>query len=368
MIRHKNKPKVLIVDDIAENLQILMGTLKDDFSVIAAKNGETALRLANTNPKPDAILLDIMMPGMDGYEVCLKLKANPDTWDIPVLFVTALDQMDDEARGLTVGAVDFITKPFQPELVRARVQSQIELKQHKNQLEELVKQRTAELQLTQDVTIFTLANLAEARDPETGGHIKRTQNYVRLLAEQLRTHPRFKNDLTAEVVELLYKSAPLHDIGKVGVADHILLKPGRLTDDEFKEMKKHSVYGWNALKSAQKHLGSSSFLRYAGEITLSHHEKWDGTGYPKKLKGEAIPLSGRLMALADVYDALISKRVYKPPFSHDKAKAIIEEGRDSHFDSDIVDGFLAIHEQFRQTGITYADSQEERDALVGNSD
>ena len=360
---NRDKPIALIVDDVSENLKILMDMLQDNYHIKAAKNGEKALQHALSDPIPDVILLDIMMPGMDGFEVCLKLKSNPRTWSIPVLFITAMDQQADEERGLTVGAVDYITKPFQPPLVKARVRSQIELKQHKDRLEELVQERTRQLMETQDVTIMTLASLAEARDPETGGHIKRTQNYVSLLAEALTNKPEFRDSLTPESKDLLRKSAPLHDVGKVGVPDHILLKPGKLTDEEFKEMKKHSVYGYNALRVAQKRLGQDSFLRYAAEIAFSHHEKWDGTGYPQGLSGDDIPLSGRIMAVADVYDALISKRVYKPPFAHSKAVVIIKSGAGTHFDPRVVDAFLLIQEQFRETAIEFADFQEERDAL-----
>ncbi|MBF0446541.1 MAG: two-component system response regulator [Magnetococcales bacterium] len=358
------KPIALIVDDVSENLNILMNMLQDDYSIKVAKSGENALKQAISEPIPDVILLDIMMPGMDGYEVCLKLKSSPKTWSIPVLFISALNQQDDEERGLTVGAVDYITKPFKPTLVKARVRSQIELKQHKNKLEELVKERTRQLMETQDVTILTLASLAEARDPETGGHIKRTQSYVGLLATALSPKAEFLAELTHESIDLLSKSAPLHDVGKVGVPDNILLKPGKLTDDEFTEMKKHSVYGYNALRTAQKRLGHDSFLRYAAEISFSHHEKWDGTGYPRGLAGDDIPLSGRIMAVADVYDALISKRVYKPPFTHSKAVAIIKDGANTHFDPRIVDAFLKMQEQFREAAIEFADFDEERAALA----
>ena len=206
--------------------------------------------------------------------------------------------------------------------------------------------RAEEVEKTQDVTIMTLASLAETRDNETGAHILRTQRYVRALAEHLKTHPAFSGFLNGRTVDLLYKSAPLHDIGKVGVPDRILLKPGKLTPEEFEEMKKHPVYGYQSLRLAADILGGSSFLTYAEEIAYTHHEKWNGSGYPRGLAGAAIPLSGRLMALADVYDALISKRVYKDAFSHEKAREIILEGRGSHFDPDVVDAFLAIEEEF----------------------
>lgn len=362
---NSSAPKVLIVDDVPENLHILMEVLKSDYIVVAAKNGEKALLLAETTPQPDVILLDVMMPGMDGYEVCLKLKANPATWSIPVIFITALSDAEDEARGLAVGGVDFISKPFKPALVKARVRSHLELKRHKDRLEEMVAERTRELALTQDVTIMTMASLAETRDPETGSHILRTQHYVKLLAQTLQHHPRFAAELSDAAIELLFKSAPLHDIGKVGVPDHILLKPGKLTDEEFKEMKKHCGYGWNAIKAAQKHLGSNSFLRYAGEIAFTHHEKWDGTGYPRGLKGEEIPLSGRLMALADVYDALTSKRVYKAAFSHETTLDIIRDGVGKHFDPDVAEAFFACADEFKRIAEELAPPYEELEYPAG---
>lgn len=359
----QKKPKVLIADDVTENIDILMHVLQQDYAIIAAKDGEKALSLARTAPHPDLILLDIMMPKMDGYQVCTALREDPATATIPILFITALDGFEEESKGLSLGAVDYITKPFIPDLVQARVANHIELKRHRDKLEELVSERTQELALTQEVTIYTLANLAETRDPETGGHIRRTQTYVRLLAEKLQHHPRFSDQLDTQTIELLYKSAPLHDVGKVGVSDTILLKPGKLTNEEFDAMKLHTTYGRDSLHTAVEQLGETSFLRYAQEVAYTHHEKWDGSGYPQGLKGEEIPLSGRLMALADVYDALISKRVYKPPFPHSKAVTIIEESSGTHFDPEIASAFLEIAEAFRQTALEFADYEEERNAL-----
>lgn len=239
-----------------------------------------------------------------------------------------------------------------------------EMANYTNRMIESLRARTKEIELTQAVTIESLATLAEYRDPETGGHIRRTMNYVRLMAEHLRSLPKYKEFLTERNITLLYQSAPLHDIGKVGVPDHILLKPGKLTDDEFTEMKRHPVYGRDTILKSTKTLGSTSFLQFAMEIAHTHHEKWDGSGYPQGLKGEDIPLSGRLMAIADVYDALISKRVYKPPFPHSKAVAIIQKDRATHFDPELVDVFMELNEDFRQIAIKYADIQEERDALM----
>lgn len=360
------KQKILVVDDTPANIQILMETLKDEFAIVAAVTGQKALQMAAADPVPDLILLDIMMPGLDGYQVCEKLKADEKTRDIPVIFVTAMTDEENEQKGLDLGAVDYITKPFQPGLVKSRIRNHIDLKRHRDHLEELVRERTEELVRTQDATINSLATLAEYRDPETGGHIKRTQNYVKALAVKLKDHPKFSGFFDDITIEQLFKSAPLHDVGKVGVPDHILLKPGKLSDDEFEEMKKHTTYGHDTIFRVELELGGEveeSFLRFAREIASTHQEKWDGSGYPEGLKGEDIPISGRLMAIADVYDALISRRVYKAPIPHSKAVEIIREGKGNHFDPDMVEAFLEIHEEFRQIAIEYADHDEEREAL-----
>ncbi len=360
---------VMVVDDNETNIDILVDILGDDYKVSVATSGESALEDMEHN-LPDLVLLDVMMPGMDGYEVCGRIKANEKSQGVPVIFVTAMGDTEEEIRGFELGAVDYITKPISPPRVKTRVANHLRLKRakdlllhQKETLEERVKERTRELALTQEQTIFSLTSLAETRDPETGGHIRRTQTYVRLLATRLKHHKRFSHELNDSAIELLYKSAPLHDIGKVGVHDSILLKPGRLTDEEFEEMKRHTVYGRDALMSSTHMPGDHSFLKLAREIAYSHHEKWDGTGYPEGLQGEEIPLSGRLMALADVYDALISKRVYKPPFTHAKALEIIAEGRGKHFDPAVSDAFLELEEQFRQTALSFADFEEERETL-----
>jgi putative two-component system response regulator len=360
-----DEPKVLLVDDNTANLQVLRENLEGlGYKLLIAKNGKSALEIVR-KARPDLILLDIMMPEMDGYEVCRILKSAEETRRIPVIFLTAMADAEDEAKGLALGAVDYITKPIKPELVRARVRNHLELKRYQDRLEELVRLKTREVQLTQAVMIESLATLAEYRDPETGGHIKRTQNYVKALAVHLRDHPRFRGLLDDATIDLLYLSAPLHDVGKVGVRDHILLKAGRLDDAEFEQMKKHTLFGEEALRLTEQKLGKSTFLHLAREIAATHQEKWDGSGYPRGLKGEEIPLSGRLMALADVYDALISKRVYKPPMPHGKAVEFIREGRGSHFDPDVVDAFLELEDTFRNIALTFADYDEEREALGG---
>jgi putative two-component system response regulator len=357
------EPKILLVDDNTANLQVLRETLDGlGYKLLIAKNGRGALEIVR-KAGPDLVLLDIMMPGMDGYEVCRKLKADATTHHIPVVFLTAMADAEDEAKGLSLGAVDYITKPINPQLVRARVRNHLELKRYRDGLERLVAERTRELQLTQAVMIEGLATLAEYRDPETGGHIKRTQNYVKALAAHLKNHPRFRDALTGETIELLYLSAPLHDVGKVGVRDNVLLKAGRLDEDEFLAMQNHTTYGYEALRITEEKLGKSTFLRLAREIAYTHQEKWDGSGYPRGLKEEEIPVSGRLMALADVYDALISKRVYKPPMPHEEAVGIIQAGKGRHFDPDVVEAFLEIQATFRNIALTYADYEEERELL-----
>ena len=357
---------ILIVDDTPDNITLLSALLKDRYKIKVATQGERALKIAATDPPPDLILLDIMMPGMDGYEVCRRLKAEPRTAEIPVIFLTARVQVEDEEKGLKLGAVDYITKPISPPIVLARVETHLTLKNARQFLKDRnafleaeVQRRTREVAAIQDVTILAMASLAETRDNETGNHIRRTQHYVRALAKKLQTHPRFTPALSDETINLLFKSAPLHDIGKVGIPDRILLKPGDFTPEEFEIMKTHAALGRDAILAAEKSLNAPhSFLRFAREIAYSHQERWDGSGYPEGLAGDAIPVSARLMAVADVYDALISQRVYKTGMPHEQAAAMIVEGRGTHFDPDIVDAFLAIADEFQEIAARFADSHE----------
>ena len=364
---------LLIVDDTPDNIALLSGLLKNRYRIKVATEGERALRIAALDPPPDLILLDIMMPGMDGYEVCERLKANSHTADIPVIFLTAKVQVEDEEKGLKLGAVDYITKPISPPIVLARVETHLMLKnarqflQDRNAyLEEEVQRRTQEVVAIQDVTIVAMASLAETRDNDTGGHIRRTQHYVRALAKKLQTHPRFASFLSDATIELLFKSAPLHDIGKVGIPDRILLKPGRFTPEEFEIMKTHAILGRDAIVAAEEHLNTpKSFLQLAREIAYCHQEKWDGSGYPQGLAGEAIPVSARLMAIADVYDALISRRVYKDGMPYVQAVAIIREGKGQHFDPDMVEAFLEITDEFQAIAEQFADHQESAEHSSG---
>ena len=364
--RTADQGTVLVVDDERININLLVSLLGDHYTVLVAKNGEQALARAHGDPAPELILLDIMMPEMDGYEVLRRLRDDERTRAIPVIFITAMGEVGDETRGFEMGAVDYVTKPFSPAVVQARVKTQLSLERARRQLadqnrllEEKVAERTRELELTRDITMHSLASLAETRDNETGNHIRRTQHYVRLLAEWLREHPKFRDHLDPATIDLLFKSAPLHDVGKVGVPDRILLKPDKLTDEEFEVMKSHTTLGRDAIDSAEHTLGEgASFLRLIREIAYTHHEKWDGSGYPRGLAGDEIPISGRLMAIADVYDALISKRVYKPAFPHEKAVEIITEGRGKHFDPDMVDAFLLIADTFDAVARRFVDVEE----------
>ena len=358
------KETILVVDDTPDNLSLMSGLLKDIYKVKVANNGEKALKIVRGDSPPDLILLDIMMPGLSGYDVCKELKDNPATRDIPIIFLTAMTGTEDEKKGLEMGAADYITKPISPPIVLARVKTQLHIKasadflRDKNvYLEQEVAKRTREVMAIQDVTILAMASLAETRDNDTGNHIRRTQFYVKALAEKLQDHPRFAAYLTPHQIEILFKSAPLHDIGKVGIPDRILLKPGKFEPEEFEIMKTHTQLGKDAIEHAEEQLGMEvAFLACAKEIALYHQEKWDGSGYPHGMAGELIPISARLMAVADVYDALISWRVYKSGMPHEKAVEIIAASKGSHFDPDITDAFLAITDQFKEIAARFADS------------
>lgn len=355
---------ILIVDDIPENLEVLGTLLRSvGYQVKAASSGRAALRYAGQQPHPELMLLDVMMPEMDGYQVLRVLKTDPAIRHIPVIFLTALGDARDEEYGLELGAADYITKPIKPAIVLARVRAQLEAKRARDwlndqntALENEVARRMAENELIQNVSIRALAHLAEIRDPETGMHILRTQSYVTLLAERLTRRSRFLNFLTPHYVKLLERSAPLHDIGKVGIPDQILTKPGKLSEQEWQIMKTHAKLGSDAIEMAEQDAEAPvQFLTLAKEIAHWHHEKWDGSGYPDGLAGEEIPISARIMALADVFDALISRRVYKVPFDFDNAAEIIAEGKGRHFDPEIVDVFLNDIEAFKDIALRYQD-------------
>lgn len=363
---------VLVVDDTPDNLMLMAELLRDKYRVKLANNGEKALRILTGDPLPDLILLDIMMPGLSGLQVAERLQQDNRTRHIPIIFLTSMAAVESELQGLALGAVDYITKPISPPRVLARVANQLKVKaaadflRDQNEfLEQEVQRRTREVMAIQDVTIQAMASLAETRDNETGNHIRRTQHYVKLLAELLREHPRFRHFLNDESIHLLFKSAPLHDIGKVGIPDHILLKPGRLTREEFEIMMTHTTLGRDAIQRAEDQLGFPvDFLRLAKEIAYSHQEKWDGSGYPQGLAGDAIPISARLMAVADVYDALISRRVYKPGMPHEEAVDIIRQGCGWHFDPDVCAAFLGATEQFKAIAERFSDSEQDMADLL----
>lgn len=363
---------ILIVDDTKFNIKILEDTLKSNYQLSVAMDGKAALKFME-EVIPDIILLDIMMPEMDGFEVFSKIKEDDRLKDIPVIFLSAVTDINSKAKAFEMGAVDYITKPFEVPEVKARVKTHLSLQLAQKELamqNEIlnikVEERTREIALTQEATLETIANLAEYRDPETGGHINRTKGYIQILAERLKEQPKYKDIINDTLIRSYYKACPLHDIGKIGIRDEVLLKPGKLTPNEFEEMKQHTTIGYETLKMAANQLGENSFLTYAMEFALHHHEKWDGTGYPDGLKGEEIPISCRLMAIADVYDALISKRIYKPAFSHNKSVSTILEGNGTHFDPELIEIFKEINGEFKKIAIQFADSEEERLNLENN--
>jgi putative two-component system response regulator len=348
------KASILIADDIPANRHILSQFLEEmGYSVIQASDGREALDRV-MREKPDIVLLDIAMPEMDGIEVCRVIKSNPLTKIIPVVIITAHGDDEHHLKALDAGADDFLTKPYNIHFLKARLKSLLALKLMNDAslgYQETLKRMNLELMekliSTQDITIVALAKLAEFRDPETGEHLERMREYTRLIAHKLRELPKYHHYISDRYIENLYKSSPLHDIGKVGIRDDILLKPGRLSLDEFELMKLHTTIGGDALATATQFSGlDRSFLDMGKEIAYSHHEKWNGMGYPKGLHGEQIPLSARILAIADVYDALTSKRVYKEAFSHEQAHRIIVDECEAHFDPDVLNAFLALEEQF----------------------
>lgn len=375
----ESKHHVLAVDDRPSNLLMLDKLLRDQYILHIATGGSQALDYLSTGGSADLILLDVIMPNLDGFEVCRQIKQLPRYAEIPVIFLTSLDSHTDEEYGLSLGAVDFIHKPFSSAVVLARVRNHLQLsvatralRAHSQDLERLVAERAQEItrqsqELTrrdhqliaaQGAIISALCTLAEMRDNETGNHIRRTQSYVRALAQRLRSYPAYRAELDDDAIRLLYISAPLHDIGKVGIPDAILRKPGSLTPAEWQVMQRHTEYGRDAIERAALELGEEGiFLRYAREIAHGHHERWDGTGYPQGLAGNGIPLSARLMAVADVYDALISKRVYKPAFPHAQAMEMIYAERGRHFDPQVVDALLEITPEFADIAQRFRDDE-----------
>jgi len=349
--------KILIVDDSPEAIDVLINALPKNYKRQVALTGEKAIRILNSSEElPDLILLDVVMPGMDGYEVCKIIKNDERLKGIPIIYLSVLTDTKDKVKAFQRGGVDFIEKPFQLEEIRARVDTHLklrffqkELETYNYNLEKKVKEKVREISESQMATIFALAKLAEARDNEAGDHLKRIQIFCRLIAEKLSESSDYKARINIDFIDDLQKASPLHDIGKVGIRDAVLLKPGMLTREEFEEMKRHTTIGANTLKDVYQNYPSNHFIKTGIEIAQSHHEKWDGSGYPDGLRGEEIPLSAQIMALVDVYDALRSKRVYKEAYSNDKTKQIIIDGSNKHFNPLIVETFLEFEQEFNST-------------------
>jgi len=335
---------VLVVDDTPENIDVISSILRPHFKVKGAANGERALKIAEASPQPSLILLDIMMPDMDGYEVCRRLKSNPATSRIPVIFVTAKEEAEDEEMGFRLGAVDYITKPLKPLVALQRINTHLALYDQSLALEEKVRKRTGELEATRLKLIQRLGRAAEFKDNETGLHVIRMSHYARLIAEAM--------NLGKEWAELIFHAAPMHDIGKIGIPDNILQKPGKLDEQEWEIMRRHPEYGAAIIGD-----DDSELLRLAREIALTHHEKWDGSGYPAGLKGEEIALSGRIVAVADVFDALTSDRPYKKAWSVEDALTLLDEGAGSHFDPEMVRIFRSVLDKALLIKEQYAENQ-----------
>ncbi len=341
-----NRQTILVVDDTPENIDILSGVLREDYKVKAALNGERALKIVDADSKPDIILLDIMMSEMDGYEVCRQLKANPATHKIPVIFITAKSEDEDEQKGFELGAVDYITKPISPSIVKARVATQLALYDQSRTLEKKVQERTQQLTNTRLEIIRRLGRAAEFKDNQTGLHVIRMSHYTRLIAEAL--------SYDEEWVDLIFNAAPMHDIGKIGVPDHILLKPGKLDDDEWNIMRRHPKIGADIIGD-----DDSPLLQMAREIAFAHHEKWDGSGYPRRLKGEEIPITARIVAIADVFDALTTVRPYKKAWAIEDAVKLIDEEAGKHFDPHLVTLFHSVLPEILDIREQYAEQVEE---------
>jgi putative two-component system response regulator len=342
------KPRILVVDDEIFYLDLLTKLLSDSYEIQLAKNGEQALRRVNSKARPNLILLDVTMPGLDGYQVCEKIKTNILTRQIPIIFLTAKTNEQDELKGFELGAVDYITKPITPLVLKMRVKTHLALSEQRFALQQLVQERTKEIETTKNSLVYAMGAMAEMRDEETGNHLLRTEKFVEVLARGVAEHDKYKDILNESMITVIHKAAPLHDVGKVGVPDRILQKASALDEQERQVMNNHPMYGKQLIEEAERLLGTTDFIQVAKEITYCHHEKWDGSGYPEGLSGDDIPLSARLMALADVYDALASKRCYKEPMPHEKIILEIEKASGTHFDPELVDVFLAKNQSFQE--------------------
>ena len=345
---------IFLVDDNAIYLNTGKAALQHKYTVVTIPSGDKLLTLLE-KARPDLILLDVEMPGMSGYDTIKEIKANPGTAEIPVIFLTGKSEPESELLGLSLGAVDYITKPFSRPLLLKRIEVHLQLQAQKNELRvfnesliEMVKERTADILALQNAVIMWAAEVIEFRDEQTGEHVERVQKYLEILLDEMDKNERYADEVKAWDVDAFLKSALLHDVGKIKVPDDILLKKARLSDEEFADMKLHSLYGKMLIESLEEKVPNQTFLQYAKTLAYSHHERWDGTGYPDHLKGEEIPLQARMMSLVDVYDALISERPYKKAFTHEESMKIISGGRGTQFDPDLTDLFISLSDRIKE--------------------
>ena len=348
------KTRIIAVDDDSHVLDVLCQMLEcKGYDVFAYTSGIEALAAAGCE-LPDLFLLDISMPEMSGLEMCELLKQDSALSDIPVIFLSGLNATQDKIRGFQAGGVDYISKPFQPEEVQARVCTHLKLSalRHKLEYQKLVEMKVYEVSAAQQATIFTLAKLAELRDDDTGAHLERVRDYCQLLAIQLSKGSPYADHISAEFIDCIQHASPLHDIGKVAIPDRILLKPGKLTPDEFEIMKTHTVIGAENMQTVYNRYAGNPFIGMGIEIALYHHERWDGSGYPDGLVGKNIPLSARIMAVADCYDAIRSNRCYRKGLEHEQVKDILQEESGSHFDPEIIKAFMALEDTFNNINVS----------------
>ncbi|MDR2535872.1 MAG: response regulator [Treponema sp.] len=347
-----NRKKILLVDDNITNLTVGKNALIEKYDVFTIPSGEKLFKMLE-KVIPDMILLDVEMPEMNGYDVIKGLKKQDKTANIPVIFLTAKNDDGSELQGLSLGAIDYITKPFSPPLLLKRIEVHLlvesqkrELKEYNTNLQNMVKEKTKEVVSLQNAILRTVAELVESRDSITGGHIERTERYLKILVEGMREQNFHVPEIAAWDTDILFQSAQLHDVGKIVIKDNILFKPGKLNYEEFEEMKKHTTFGVHVIEKIEESTSERIFLEHAKIFAGTHHEKWDGTGYPKGLKGSDIPLQGRLMAIVDVYDALLSERPYKKAFTHEEAVNIIKGNSGTHFDPELVVLFISVADKF----------------------
>lgn len=341
------KSHILVVDDSVTNLKIAEQALKPMYKVTSLISGEQALKFLAKN-KPDLILLDIKMSGMDGFDTIRAIKQDESLRSIPVIFLTAISDSECELQGLKLGAIDFINKPFVPEVMLRRVSMQIELNDYRINMENLVSEKTKIVEKLQDAIVLSITDLVEFRDKITGGHARRTAKYLEILLNHIKEKPEYSIFMSDEFITNILRAAPLHDVGKIGINDNVLMKTGTLESQEFEYMKQHTKLGGLAFERALDEVPGNEFLQVAMEMAIAHHERWDGTGYPYGLSKEDIPFSARLMAIADVYDALTTKRAYKDPMSHEDAIQLMTSLKGTHFQPELIDELVMCQDEFKQ--------------------